>query len=308
MSTSIRYLEHPEIDKARWDKSITACPHGMAYAKSWYLDIVSPDWDALVDDNYGLLMPLPWRKKYGVKYICQPPFTQQLGLFSSSAKATPAQVKNFLQAIPGTFRYIDQFLHHTNELSQGAIPGIKIKPRLTHHRSLEKDYEKIRKDYSENLIRNLRKADALIVVRDIEIDELISLFRKNRGEGIETLGSKEYAILRQLAATALKKKEAALYGIRSKGKLIAGALFVESDHEYIFLFSATGEEAKKTGAMSLIIDRFILDHAGDRKVLDFEGSMDKNLSRFYKSFGADEIVYLHIQENRLPGVLRWMKR
>jgi hypothetical protein len=60
--------------------------------------------------------------------------------------------------------------------------------------------------------------------------------------------------------------------------------------------------------MSLVLDQFIRDHEGDKKVLDFEGSMDKNLSRFYKSFGADEIVYLHIQQNRLPGLVRWMKK
>jgi hypothetical protein len=57
--------------------------NGIVYAYSWYLDIVSPGWDALVKDDYKSVMPLTWRKKYGIKYLYQPFFTQQLGVFSS---------------------------------------------------------------------------------------------------------------------------------------------------------------------------------------------------------------------------------
>ena len=310
MSTHIRYLTHDEIDKAKWDQSLPTGGNGAIYAQSWYLDMVSPHWDALVSEDYSLLMPLTWRKKYGVKYLYQPPFTQQLGLYSSSGKITSSQVKEFIGAIPASFRYLDIFINSKNQLAQGSFPGLKIKPRLTHHLSMEQDYTRIRKDYSTNLSRNLKKASAneFKVIQDFRIDELISLFRKNRGQRISTMGSKEFNVLRQLAETAFRKKAAFLYGIQLQGKLVAGALFLSSGYEHVFLFSATGPEGKKNGAMSLVIDRFIQDHCTKPGVLDFEGSMDKNLSRFYKSFGADEIVYLHIQLNRLPGLVRWLKK
>ena len=59
--------------------------------------------------------------------------------------------------------------------------------------------------------------------------------------------------------------------------------------------------------MSFLIDSFIKNHSGENKVLDFEGSMDNNLARFYKSFGSEEIVYLQILKNKLPFFIRWLK-
>ena len=98
-------------------------------------------------------------------------------------------------------------------------------------------------------------------------------------------------------------------GIKTDDKLEAGAIFLKSDSksgsrkgEYIFLFSATGDRAKESGAMSMIIDTFIQNHSEENMNLDFEGSMDKGLARFYKSFGSEEVVYLQIRKNRLPYI------
>ena len=73
------------------------------------------------------------------------------------------------------------------------------------------------------------------------------------------------------------------------------------------IFSAVNEAARETGAMSFLIDSFIQNHQNENLNLDFEGSIDKNLARFYKSFGANEVVYLQIKKNRLPIYLRWLK-
>ena len=54
----IKYLEHEEIDLKKWDATIDASPNGMVYAKSWYLDIVSPGWEGLVNEDYNAVFPL----------------------------------------------------------------------------------------------------------------------------------------------------------------------------------------------------------------------------------------------------------
>jgi hypothetical protein len=78
----INYLKHTEIDKALWDECIAQSVNRRVYAFSWYLDIVCPGWDALVGDNYMHVFPLTHRRKWGVGYLYQPFFAQQLGLFS----------------------------------------------------------------------------------------------------------------------------------------------------------------------------------------------------------------------------------
>lgn len=301
----IRYLRNSEIDPEKWDTAIDASYNGMVYAKSWYLDIVSPGWDALVENEYQAVFPLTSRKKYGISYLHQPFFTQQLGVFGRDILNT-SSVEKFISAIPESFRLIEIQLNHENKIS---LKDFKISERLTHLLDLNRPYEIILKTYSENLKRNLKRAqqNSLSIVHDFETGLLIELFKSNRGKDIETLNEKDYAMLENLVTAGSKRNLITRLGIHLDGKLEAGAIFIRSNKEYIFLFSATGAKAKETGAMTLIIDHFIKTHSDQSINLDFEGSMDAGLARFYKSFGSKEIVYLQIRKNKLPLPIRWLK-
>jgi len=330
----IKYLKHKEINKTRWDEAIDNAFNGIIYAKSWYLDIVSPHWDALVSDDYRAVMPLTWRKKYGVHYLYQPFFTQQLGLFAAPLPpeggykaAQIDEVKDFLNAIPKKFKFIEIQLDHQNTESannhQLSTVNCQLSTRITHHLNLNQPYQNIKSGYSENLSRNIKRAEKnnLQFVDDFEADALISLFRSTKGASLKELSNRDYITFKKLmvavAEHSVEIKLAPLIsverslliktGARMDGKLVAAAVFFRSNHEYIFLFSATDEKAKETGAMSSIIDRFIQQHVGENMKIDFEGSMDAGVSRFYHSFGAEEVVYLQIRINRLPLMLRWLK-
>ena len=301
----IRFLSHSEIDPEKWDAAIDASYNGMVYAKSWYLNIVSPGWQALVEDEYRIVFPLTSRKKFGLNYLHQPFFTQQLGVFAKEI-VSPSLVEKFISAIPESFRLIEIQLNHENKIS---LQDIMISERLTHHLDLNRPYESILKDYSENLKRNLKRAhqNSLSLVNDFETGMLVDLFRTNRGKDIATLKEKDYTNLENLVDEGKKRKLITRIGIEQGGKLEAGAIFIRSNKEYIFHFSATGAKAKETGAMTLIIDHFIKTHSPEAMNLDFEGSMDAGLARFYKSFGSKEIVYLQIRKNKLPLPIRWLK-
>src|SRR4030043_203599 len=60
----IKHLRHHEIDKERWDESIKKAFNGIIYAYSWYLDIVSPGWEALITEDYKKVMPLTGERHY----------------------------------------------------------------------------------------------------------------------------------------------------------------------------------------------------------------------------------------------------
>jgi len=308
MEIMIRYVEHDNINKNKWDAAIDASSNGIVYSKSWYLDIVSPGWNALIDEDYKSVFPLTSRKKFGISYLYQPFFTQQLGLFSVEDIAT-GNVEKFLDAIPGSYKLVEIQLNHSNKISNLNERNNSVTQRLTHHLNLGTPYEALQKNYSENLKRNLKRAmqNDLTITNDFSTEDLTALFRNNRGRGVETLKQKDYLVFEKLIETAHSKGLINKSGIKIDGKLGAGAIFLRSNHEYIFLFSATGERAKENGAMTFIIDNFIKLRAGEKKVLDFEGSMDPGLARFYKSFGSDEVVYLQIRKNNLPLPFRWLK-
>lgn len=304
----IHYLKHSDINKLKWDKCISSSSQSLLYAESWFLDIVSPGWEALIKDDYASVFPLTKRKKFGINYLFQPFFTQQLGLFSGEANISENEIKEFLSAIPKKFKLIEIQLNIFNNLS--SFNSFSINQKLTCHLSLSRAYEKIRENYSENLLRNIKKSvtSGIETTKNVLPEDIISLFRLNKGLEINKLKEGDYKTFLKLLSEAKSRNLLDCRGIlNSNGNLIAGCLFLKSKNSYIFLFSASNKEAKEKGAMSLLIDSFIKEHSKEDNLLDFEGSMDVNLARFYKSFGSKEVVYLQILKNNLPVIIRWLK-
>ena len=110
------YLKHTEIDKVKWDDCVLNSQNHLPYCYSWYLDIVSPGWDALISNDYEFIFPLTHRRKAGINYLFQPYFTQQLGLFSKNAFEQKT-VTAFLSAIPEHFKFIEINLNTKFELN-----------------------------------------------------------------------------------------------------------------------------------------------------------------------------------------------
>ena len=303
----IHYTHYQDIDYAKWDDCIRKSFNGNIYAYSWYLDIVCNTWDALIEDDYKTVMPLTGKKKYGINYLYQPVFTQQLGVFSVD-KFSAEKVQEFLSAIPAKYKLIEINLNKFNSIDSG---NFKTKNNLTHELDLINSYMNLRIHYAVNTMRNITKGkkNNLTVNYKANPTDIIQLFRKNRGKDIEQLKNKEYKILKTLIEFCIVRGYGASWGAyTAKNELCAGAFFVQSHNKVIFLFSATNATAKKNGAMSFLIDQFIQENAQRNLTFDFEGSNDKNLARFYKSFGSKECVYLQIKKNSLPFPLKLLKK
>jgi len=294
----INYIRHNDIDKARWDECIRFSVNSRVYAYSWYLDIVSPGWDGLVDENWESVFPLTHRRKGVISYLYQPFFTQQLGLFSR-IHLTGSMLNDFLAAIPAKFRFIEI---HLNSLNKIDSCNYQVQVRLNHELDLIKAYENMLSNYSQNTRRNIQKAieSGVSIGRKVEVDELISLFRENFGKKENILRFSDYITLRKLLLHARESDLGQVTGAYSvDGSLSAAAFFLKDAARVYYLFAASAPQARENGAMFLLIDHFIRENALQRLTLDFEGGNDTGLGRFYKSFGAKEIPYYQLRINRL---------
>ena len=65
---------------------------------------------------------------------------------------------------------------------------------------------------------------------------------------------------------------------------------------------------KELGGMPFLIDEIIKENSPGFRILDFEGSNDPNLARFYKGFGAVKSVYPNIHINKLNTILKTLLR
>ena len=303
----IRYLLRDEIEESLWDECIRRSFNGNLYGHSWFLDIVARDWNALVEDGYQRVFPLPFRKKYGISYIYQPFFTQQLGLYSRSALSSDILV-DFLKAIPEKFRSVEINLNLHNKCDETRF---QLLPQLNHELDLIHSYPKISEGYSENLRRNLKKAEkaGLTVFKDPRPETIVDLFRENRGKGIIQLDVEDYRRLLQMVYRCSHKGMADIRGVYNRqNQLIAGAIFIRSHDKTIFLFSGLSDEGREKAAMPHLIDTYIREKASQHLTFDFDGSNDPNLARFYKSFGSKEIIYQRVVIDRLPALARAGRR
>ncbi|MCF8368390.1 MAG: hypothetical protein K9G76_05050 [Bacteroidales bacterium] len=295
----IKYLRQEEIDNEKWDHCIDNSFNGVVYAKSWYLNVVAENWDALVENDYERIFPLTRRKKYGIDYLFQPPFTQQLGLFSTT-QLNEDIVANFIEAIPEQIKFAEINLNTLNKLPEGRY---NVKEWTNHELDLINSHDKISGNYSTNIKRNLKKAyaDHLTLSKSIKPDDVIALFRTNRGKTIDNLRDEDYLKLSRLAYSGIYKGLVSTYGVYSpNNELCAGVIFLRSYKKIVFLFSGLSAEGRNLNAMAFLIDHFIKDHHGQHLTLDFEGSNDPQLARFYKSFGSEVTTYPHLQINKLP--------
>ena len=290
----IRYLPHGKIDKALWDDCVAHAFNGLAYACSWYLDVAHEGWEALVEEDGGqylAVMPLTGNRKYGIPYLFQPFFVQQLGVFARQP-LTSEKVLEFLRAIPKKFWLVEIRLNEKNPLPE-SLKGVE------YHRDclldLLYDYQTLSSHYHENTNRNLKKSlkCCLQLVKEVPMRVVIDLFRKDRGAEIRHWKDREYARLERLVDVAIASQNALVYGVRKSDSedVVCGALFLKFKERIIFLFSGNSEVGKSCQAMTFLLDQVIQEFSNQPFLLDFEGSDDPNLARYYLGFGSEERMY-----------------
>lgn len=300
----ISYLRHADIDLAAWDRRMASCANASWYGLSSTLNAVAPGWDALLDEGTGAQMPLPWRMKYGVRYLYQPFLIQHLGPFSP--RPGGGDGARFLDAIPKRFRYAD--INMLGSAIAGAA-GFHTEQRVNHVLRLGGPVEALRAGYSVNHRRSLRKAEQLgvAVERGVASGHVIDLL-----EGSEQFtrwgidGAQRAAMRRVLAVT---EETGTGFGrmVFGEGEPVAAAWFVRGNGRVIFLKGLGSAKGRDLRAMHALVDDVIAEYASSGELLDLAGGNDPQLARFYSGFGAEPVLYLRALMNRLPPLIRRMK-
>lgn len=311
----LRYLTNHQINYAQWDACVANSEARLVYGFTWYLDVVAPGWAGLVKEEAGqyvAVMPLPVNYQWGLRYIRQPFFCQQLGVFGIGPAAWVAA---FLPALQKQFPLISKYSFNTNNFSAfgpGLPPHLKISQHYTHHLNLNQSYPVIRQHYTRDRKINLQRSQqaGLIMRASTDIEPLIQLFKADAANRIYGgVSEKAYGQLRQLYQALASRGYAALhYTYTSTGELDAGCLFVIYGHQIIYLFNAASVAGRRRNGRSLMIDQLIQQYAGQPYVFDFESpAAVPAISRVYQGFGAVPVPYLTLSQNNLPAPLKFLK-
>ena len=300
----IKYIKHQNINAEKWDECVDNAANHRVYATHWHLDRTAEYWEALVLGDYEYVMPLPVKRKWGISYVYQPLYCQQLGIFPTPGEEIARQ---FYKALKANFKYIDTQL---NSKVPSVLPEHKmvISPRKNFLLALNMNYAGLFEAYSTNTRRNLAKADKnkLHVVPGISLREYMEFKSANMPV---KLSAKAMENLKRLIAYGQYKGMGKIYGVYTPGnELCAAVYFCRYKERMIYLNAVSNALGKEKGAMFALIDRFIQENAGKNLAIDFEGSMIPGLARFYRGFGAFPETYFQLKYNGLPLPLKWLKR
>lgn len=303
----IRRLKRSEIDIEKWDRCVRESEAGEVFYLHWYLDTCAGTWEALVQNDYEAVMPLASRNRFGVWYLYQPFFTRHFGVISR-VESDPVQHQCFLDAIPENYRYWDFcFPPHHQTCSPDAVTAEKKYQFLL----LGRDYSELRSRYHANCSRNLAKAvkAGLTVQQDFDTSQLVEEFRRDREKAIEEFGPAHYSLLLKLMNEAKQHTDTYCIAVRnSGGDLLAGAFFILDCRRLLYLKGFSSPAGRTCGAMHFLFDNMIRRFSSNPLVLDFGGSSIPSIARFFHGFGSSDCIYLRHQVNRLPLLLRWLKR
>jgi hypothetical protein len=318
----LRHVRHAEINRPQWDKLIHEAPNGLIYALTWYLDTVSPGWEALVQEaegRYVAVLPLPVRLKFGLRYLQQPLLTQQLGLFYLEAAApTAASWQHIGELLRQRFRFITRYSFNTANAALLAAPlgsplgsVFECEPFQTYHLSLRLPYATLLAGYSTKRRSTLSQARRLhlVVEPSTDIELLIELFRQHTVAKVAGGVSEEaYHILRRLYAAASQAGLAELWQARlPSGQVGALILLFRFKNQLTYIFSAADAEAKRTGAVTVLLNEVFRAYAGQEVCFDFEAPQVESVADFYRRFGSEAAPFLSISLNRLPWPVRQLR-
>jgi hypothetical protein len=297
----IAYLKHEEIDRNRWDSCLSEMTEVKPYPWSWYLDIMAPGWEALIDDDYDSVFPLPGFRKFGFNYIATPVFLQQLGAFAPDGDAE-RKAEEFISFIPGSYRLVD-----LNIAQKIKTEKYRVSPRSNFELRLDRQYEEIWFSYMSDCRRNINIARRYPqeIADDVKPQEVISLFRNNIGKRAGVIRDTSYRRLHTLMDHCTGTGKGKLLGVRSpKGKLLWGIFTIETGDRITLLFTAGSRKSRELRTSYHVIDHIIKANAGTGKTIDFAGSSVPSIAIFMKSFGGTDNTYYRLYSNMLPWPAR----
>lgn len=299
MRDEVVILPSYKIERSKWDDCISASANGLIYCTSLYLDHMADSWSGIILNNYEAVMPVPWRKKFGIRYCYDVPFIQQLGIISNNA--TPVE-DVFINALHSFCKYGTFPLNYENKIDRSA-------PHTNFIMHLDKSYDVIARRFTKDVTQNIRRSENMgLVYENAESEEAIEIFREHYGKrgGITDEQFKRFG---SLCNKLDEKGDLIVRKVRGPANRTLAIISLPKDiHRMYNLMNSTVPEGKATEANFFLLSRLWKEFAGSGSVFDFEGSDLPGVRDFYRKFGPVNQPYYKIHFNHLPWPMKIWKK
>jgi len=303
----VRYRKREELDAGLWDACVAASCQRKVYAFSWYLDAITEHWGGLVLEEGGVyqaVMPVPYRRRYGFRYVQMPDYCQQLGLFTRPGLDQREWLPRFWRAFRQAFGRVVSY--RFNEENEPDLHLFGKAMRIRHCENLllplHKPYPDLQAQYASGRRTNLSRAKnagwQLETVADVR--PLIHLHRRyNEAKATQAYQRLDLRIYERFARAvdeAYRRGKVQIWMANREGSPEAGCVFIRDGNRLVYLFNGASERGRKQQARLLILDQLIRTHAGTNLELDWECPVAgaESVRAYYRSFGAEGRGYREV--------------
>lgn len=280
------------------------------FSQYWWLDAVvgRANWDcAICNSNNAVLGAFPYSvQKYAklFKGIYNPPLVWRTNLYInyqmpniSDRKKMSFDVKvidDLLQQIPKT----DLFFTSFDTKFENWLPfywnSYKSYNNFTYVIDDLHNLDNVFSNFHKRTIKNINKARENVDI--LESDDIDAVY-KIKYESFRTKNlDLQYSLekFKELDRACVEKSCRKILLAKQNNRII-GVAYLVWDKNYLYLFK-TGvlDEYKQTGVSSLIVWESIKTASKLGKKFDFEGSINKNIEFFFRSFNPVRKNYLTI--------------
>lgn len=308
ISCHIQFLQNSEINKAKWDDCISISQNRLIYAQSFYLDNIAPGWSALIGENYEWVLPLTTRTKFGITYLYQPSFTQQLGVFCQPGVAVP--YKDIIEYLQRQYQFCEVNWNYSVS-TLPPDPSLQITTATNFILDLSATYKNIETNYHGDLLRNLKRSKRfqLFYREQGEYDQSIQLYREQYGQRMPHVNDDDYRNFKKICSYCRENgmllcREA----VDEHGTTMATVLLLVDGKRIYNLMNSTTAAGRKSEANHFLLDAVIEEFSGKDFIFDFEGSDLPGVKNFYQNFGSINQPYFKLKYNLLPWPLKLVKK
>ncbi len=302
----LTYLRYNEIDKSKWDDCIKKSANGMIYGESAYLDHMTTNWDGIIMNDYEAVMPITWRKKWRIRYLYQPAFIQQNGIFSTK-ELNDSIIHHFIELAASQFRYAAFTLNHQN-ISTNQQQEL----RNNFIFRLDNSYEAIFNNFSQYIKKRLKRLEKfnLSYVISADYKEVINIYKELYTNKIKNISKTDMLNFEKLCSHYDSLNRVVVRKIINKNtnELLAAVLMLKDEKRIYNIASCIFPEGKKQLANYFLYNNIIKEYCTDKLILDFEGSDMPGIAYFYENFSTENQQYPFIKWNRLPTWIKIFKK
>jgi len=281
-------------------------------SQPFWLDAVcgEENWDIILcEENGGIIASMPYyiKKRYGISYITQPPFTKFLGPWInypenisyekklSYEKKVMYDLIEQLEKLPVVY-FLQQFSYNITNWLPFYWKGYSQTTNYTYRIEDISNIEKTLEQFHYSKKRYVRKS----LKQDLKISFDLSAndFYKIHKDSLLKIGEKtgySFDQVSRIYETVYKNNcGRVIYAMDQENNIHCAQLFIYDRNSAYYLISGNDPDYKKSHSSTRLFYESMKYLSDKTKSFDFEGSMIESVEESYRKFGTVQIPYFRI--------------